>query len=254
MTGPAALRLNVVGAGGFATFLTGVLRDLPDVAVTMVADPDTDRAGQLARTLAARAVPDWQALVGADDVDVVVVATPPASHAETTLAALRAGRHVFSEKPLATGEDDAIAVRDAVAATGRVLVVDHMLRYNPVLRALARLRDPRFARRPVPRPARRPTRCSARSGGSPSRTTQATRTSARSTGSGTNGPAAGSSSSTACTSSTRPTPWSARPPSRCRACSATARQRPGRPGGRHHPVRGRRGDDIRAWLQPRPPL
>ncbi|MFE9693289.1 Gfo/Idh/MocA family protein [Micromonospora sp. NPDC005806] len=145
MTGPAALRLGVVGAGGFATFLSGALRDLPDVTVTVVADPDTDRAGRLAGTLAARAVADWQALVAADDVDVVVVATPPARHAETTLAALRAGRHVFSEKPLATTEDDAIAIRDAVAATGRVLVVDHVLRYNPVLRALARLRGPRFA-------------------------------------------------------------------------------------------------------------
>ncbi|MFU8876309.1 Gfo/Idh/MocA family protein [Micromonospora sp. SL4-19] len=142
------LRLGVVGAGGFATFLTGALRDLPDVAVTVVADPDNDRAGRLARTLAARPVPDWRALVTADDVDVVVVATPPAGHAETILAALRAGRHVFAEKPLATNEDEAASIRDAVAATGRVLVVDHVLRYNPVLRALARLRDPRFAAPP----------------------------------------------------------------------------------------------------------
>ncbi|MEU5721827.1 Gfo/Idh/MocA family oxidoreductase [Micromonospora sp. NPDC047738] len=148
MTGAAALRLGVVGAGGFATFLTGALLDLPDVTVTVVADPDTDRAGRLAANLAARPVPDWRALVTADDVDVVVVATPPAGHAETTLAALRAGRHVFSEKPLATSEDEAAAIREAVAATGRVLVVDHVLRYNPVLRALARLRDPRFAATP----------------------------------------------------------------------------------------------------------
>ncbi|MFE9201317.1 Gfo/Idh/MocA family protein [Micromonospora sp. NPDC007230] len=148
MSGPAPLRLGVVGAGGFATFLTGALRDLPDVTVTVVADPDTDRAGRLAGTLAARPVPDWRALVTDDDVDVVVVATPPAGHAETTLAALRAGRHVFAEKPLAVAEDEAAAIRDAVAATGRVLVVDHVLRYNPVLRALARLRDPRFAAPP----------------------------------------------------------------------------------------------------------
>ncbi|MBM0255678.1 Gfo/Idh/MocA family protein [Micromonospora sp. 4G55] len=148
MTGHTALRLGIVGAGGFATFLTGALRDLPDVTVTVVADPDTDRARRLAEILAARPVPDWRALVTADDVDVVVVATPPAGHAETTLAALRAGRHVFAEKPLAVNEDEAIAIRDAVAATGRVLVVDHVLRYNPVIRALARLRDPRFAAPP----------------------------------------------------------------------------------------------------------
>ncbi|SCF17394.1 Predicted dehydrogenase [Micromonospora viridifaciens] len=155
VTRPAPLRLGVVGAGGFAAFLTGALRELPDVTVTVVADPDADRAGRLAGTLAARPVPNWRALVTADDVDVVVVATPPAGHAEIILAALRAGRHVFAEKPLATNEDEAAAIRDAVAASGRVLVVDHVLRYNPVLRALARLRDPAFAAGPLLGPVRR---------------------------------------------------------------------------------------------------
>ncbi|HEY0700559.1 MAG TPA: Gfo/Idh/MocA family oxidoreductase, partial [Micromonospora sp.] len=53
-------------------------------------------------------------------------------------------RHVFCEKPLATVEADATAVRDAVAASDRTLVVDHVLRYNPILRALGRLRTGLF--------------------------------------------------------------------------------------------------------------
>ena len=61
---------------------------------------------------------------------------PPSS-----LAALAAGRHVFCEKPLATTYDRAREVVAAAARHGRALVVDHVLRYNPVLAALVVLRD-----------------------------------------------------------------------------------------------------------------
>jgi predicted dehydrogenase len=49
-----------------------------------------------------RVTTDWRALVSAPDVDVVVVCTPNALHAEQSIAALAAGKHVFCEKPMAT--------------------------------------------------------------------------------------------------------------------------------------------------------
>ena len=140
MTGP--LRLGVVGAGAFAAFVAAAVRTLPDVRITAVADTDAARAGRLAHQVSARPLTDWRALVGGDDVDVVVVATPPATHAEIALAALGAGKHVFCEKPLATDEAEAAAVASAAQRSGRVLVVDHVLRYNPILRAIRRLADP----------------------------------------------------------------------------------------------------------------
>ena len=69
-----------------------------------------------------------------------MVATPPADHAGIARAALEAGKHVFCEKPLALEDADAADLVDTVERTGRVLVVDHVLRYNPLLRALTRLR------------------------------------------------------------------------------------------------------------------
>ncbi|WP_406045793.1 Gfo/Idh/MocA family oxidoreductase [Micromonospora sp. NBC_00898] len=140
MTEPNVLRIGVVGAGRFAAFVTGAVHDLPDIRFTAVADPDAQRATQLAATLRARPLTDWQKLIRSDDVDAVVIASPPVTHAQLALAALRAGRHVFCEKPLATEEAAAAAVGAAVTASGRVLVVDHVLRYNPILRALGRLR------------------------------------------------------------------------------------------------------------------
>jgi len=56
------------------------------------------------------------------------------------LAGLRSGRHAFYEKPLATEVSDAVEVADAAQAAHRALVVDHVLRHNPILRALTQLR------------------------------------------------------------------------------------------------------------------
>ena len=134
------LGMGIVGAGGFAAFVADATADLPGVEVKAVADPVVERAHRLGSKHGARAVRDWEDLLRLPEVDVVVVATPPASHAVVATAALEAGRHVFCEKPLAMDESQAADLVDLVERTGRVLVVDHVLRYNPILRALNRLR------------------------------------------------------------------------------------------------------------------
>jgi predicted dehydrogenase len=140
MTATPVVGLGLVGAGGFATFLAGATASLPTVAVRAVADSRPAAARDLARAHGARSVESWRDLLAEDDVDAVVVATPPAGHAEIARAALEAGKHVFCEKPLALDDADARDLVATVERTGRVLVVDHVLRYNPLLRALGRLR------------------------------------------------------------------------------------------------------------------
>lgn len=60
--------------------------------------------------------------------DAVLIASPPAQHREAAVAALRAGRHVMIEKPLAAAADDARAILDAARAAGRVCAVGFNLR------------------------------------------------------------------------------------------------------------------------------
>lgn len=134
------LGLGIVGAGRFAAFVAGTAATLPGLAVAAVTDPDGSRAAALADAHGATVLPDVTALLGDDRVRAVVVAAPPDTHAPVSLRALAAGRHVFCEKPVALADADADAVRAAVAATGLTYVVDHVLRYNPVLAALVRLR------------------------------------------------------------------------------------------------------------------
>ncbi|MFE3517363.1 Gfo/Idh/MocA family protein [Streptomyces sp. NPDC059166] len=142
MTGaPAPLGLGLVGCGGFAEFVLDAVAGLPGLRLAAVADPSRERAERLGTRHGVPALPGLDELLTRDDVSAVLIATPPATHAAMATTALRAGRHVFCEKPLATTTEDAAAVAREADRAGRVLVVDHVLRYNPLLRAVRRLTD-----------------------------------------------------------------------------------------------------------------
>jgi UDP-N-acetylglucosamine 3-dehydrogenase len=141
MTARHALRFGVVGLGAYGedyiTCLQG-LGDALDVTVTAVCSSSSERA----QTVADRfGVPRWhsdaKALADDPEVDVVCVVTVESNHCEPALAALRAGKHVIVEKPLATRLDEADAMIAAAEAAGRFLMVGHLLRFDLMHRSLA---------------------------------------------------------------------------------------------------------------------
>lgn len=138
MTEVKPLGLGLIGAGGFARFVLSALADLPDVRLVAVTDTDSSQARRLAGG-SAQVTKDVAAMLECDEVEVVLIATPPHTHAELTIRALAAGRQVFCEKPVALTEADADRVLAAVIAGGRAYVVDHVLRYNPILAGIRRL-------------------------------------------------------------------------------------------------------------------
>jgi predicted dehydrogenase len=78
-----------------------------------------------------------------DRADAVIVATPIGAHAATVRRALAAGRHVLVEKPIAGSIQDARTLLALAESARRHLFVGHSERFNPVIRALARLVDPK---------------------------------------------------------------------------------------------------------------
>ncbi|WP_037571137.1 Gfo/Idh/MocA family protein [Phaeacidiphilus oryzae] len=138
---PEPLGIGLVGCGGFAEFVLDAAAGLPGLRLAAVADPSRERAERLGGSHGVPALGSLDELLGREDVAAVLIATPPATHAAMAVAALRAGRHVFCEKPLATTTADAAAVAEEARRAGRALVVDHVLRYNPLLRAVARLTE-----------------------------------------------------------------------------------------------------------------
>jgi UDP-2-acetamido-3-amino-2,3-dideoxy-glucuronate N-acetyltransferase len=74
-----------------------------------------------------------------DDVDAVVIATPAVTHADLAVRALDAGKHVFVEKPMAVSASEAEKIVAAADASGRVLMVDHVLEFHPAILKLRQL-------------------------------------------------------------------------------------------------------------------
>ena len=103
------LRAGVIGAGVFGGYHAAKWASFPGVALAAVLDPHPDRAQALAERHGARAVADAAALF--DAVDMVSIASPAHTHAAWALKALKAGKPVYVEKPLAIdlAEADAIA-------------------------------------------------------------------------------------------------------------------------------------------------
>ena len=88
----------------------------------IVCDLSPERASQRATDLGfSRYSDDWRAVVNDPAVELVSVCTPNDTHAEISIAALAAGKHVWCEKPMSTSLADSQAMTDAAAASsGRI--------------------------------------------------------------------------------------------------------------------------------------
>ena len=88
---------------------------------------------------------NYQSLIVLEDVDLVVVSTPPHLHHPITLAALDAGKHVICEKPMAMNSLQAAEmVARAAACPHQLAIIDHELRFNPTWRRMKELVDGGF--------------------------------------------------------------------------------------------------------------
>ncbi|WP_344477037.1 Gfo/Idh/MocA family oxidoreductase [Nonomuraea monospora] len=100
----------IVGAGVISGQYLRNLNAFPDVRVVAVADLDTDRAAAVAREHDVRVSGTLGAVLSLAEVELVVNLTIPAAHAAVALESLRAGKHVYGEKPLAMDLDEAAKV------------------------------------------------------------------------------------------------------------------------------------------------
>ena len=138
----ARVRIGVVGAGYFGRFHALKVAAGARSVLVGVHDAVAGRAEGLAAEAGCAAL-GWEALLGA--CDAVVIASPAASHHAMAAAALRAGRHVLVEKPVATSLAEADALVELARAGGLVLQVGHLLRYSPERAAIvARMARPAY--------------------------------------------------------------------------------------------------------------
>ncbi|GGF22526.1 Gfo/Idh/MocA family protein [Flavobacterium limi] len=128
-------KVGIIGYGGFGKFLHHWWSKIDNVEVTAVADHGThiQDAKKLER------YSNWEDLIEDSEIDIVSIVTPPGLHAEMACAAMKAGKHVLLEKPIAITEEQARQILEVQKETGRVITVDHMIRYNPIIQAIKEL-------------------------------------------------------------------------------------------------------------------
>jgi predicted dehydrogenase len=114
------LGVGLIGCGNVSRQYLPNGKRLDGVRYVACADIDAHAAATAAATWGLDACTSDE-LVRRDDVDVVLCLTPPDSHAAVAQQAIAAGKHVYTEKPLATSTDQARAVLDAAAAAGRLV-------------------------------------------------------------------------------------------------------------------------------------
>jgi predicted dehydrogenase len=136
------LNLGLVGLGYWGPNLARNFDDLPGAHLAWLADRDEARLERYAgRYPHARATTSFEDVLADESLDAVVIATPVVTHHELARQALRAGKHVFVEKPLALSAEDAEELVALASERGLVLMPGHLLLYHPAVAKLKALVD-----------------------------------------------------------------------------------------------------------------
>ncbi|MCX7012492.1 MAG: Gfo/Idh/MocA family oxidoreductase [Candidatus Sumerlaeota bacterium] len=139
------LRIGLAGLGFMGRIHLKNFLAHPQARVVALADEDADRRagrfgdlqGNLDEDVAAlriqpeRSFADFRDLCEADGIDAVAICLPTDLHEEAAARALRAGKHVFCEKPMALAPDQGRGMLEAAADSGKTLMIGHCLRFWP---------------------------------------------------------------------------------------------------------------------------
>ena len=127
-----------LGFAGLGWLGESLLKDLPAFPTLRLAAVQDVRADLVERYAGPWHGTDYAEMLAAPGVDAVVISTPNALHVPQAQAALRAGKHVLVQKPLALACADAQATIDLAAQVGRLLFVDYTYRFLQTVQVLRR--------------------------------------------------------------------------------------------------------------------
>ena len=134
MASPLPTRIGVLGAAAIAPMaLTNPARSVPEVQVVAISARDTKRAQRFAhKHHVPRVHNTYSDLLADPKIDAIYNPLPNSLHAEWTIRALRAGKHVLCEKPFASNTREAEEMADAARETGLILSEAFAYRYHPL--------------------------------------------------------------------------------------------------------------------------
>lgn len=137
-TGP--LKVGVIGCGAIAYWVhLPLLERMNGVELVAASDPDPAARARAATIIGAPVVEAADEIIGNSDIDAVVICAPTNLHAELAISAMKAGKHVMVEKPIATTADDARRVVAAAAVNGLSATIGFNRRTHPLFEQAKKL-------------------------------------------------------------------------------------------------------------------
>ena len=131
------LKVGVFGVGHLGKFHLNNWKEIAGVKLVGFFDPHTETAKQVAEEYGIKRFTDADKLI--DACDIVDVVTPTDQHYEVCMNAIRKGKHVFVEKPLAATVKEGRDIVNIVKEAGVKLQVGHIERFNPAYLAIKKL-------------------------------------------------------------------------------------------------------------------
>ncbi|WP_124728035.1 Gfo/Idh/MocA family protein [Staphylospora marina] len=126
------VRIGIVGAGGISRAHLSAIAKEPRTVCQAIADVSLDAARNVAEEYRIPEVhADYVRLLESPDIDAVIVCVPNFLHSRVTVDALRAGKHVLTEKPMALNVHLAREMKEAADQAGKVLMVAQNNRFRP---------------------------------------------------------------------------------------------------------------------------
>ncbi len=135
------LRIGLIGCGIMGRSLGDSVQKVDGVQLALVCDAVEDQAREAAERLSVPFETDVDATLTRDDLDGVMIATPPFLHEPLCVAAAEAGKHVFVEKPMAPTLAACDRMIEAVQRAGVRLMIGHVIRYHPIHERIKQMVD-----------------------------------------------------------------------------------------------------------------
>jgi 2-hydroxy-4-carboxymuconate semialdehyde hemiacetal dehydrogenase len=127
-----SVNIAVVGLGAFGQKHLDALANIPDANITYVAHSRQNVADEIAEKYGAiKGFDSYTELLAQPDLDGVILATPTQMHHDQTIEALRAGKHVMVEIPMADNLQGVQEIVDVQKETGLIAMAGHTRRFNP---------------------------------------------------------------------------------------------------------------------------
>jgi predicted dehydrogenase len=135
------LRFGLIGCGEIGRLRAAAMKRCASVHLFLVTDIDHRAAETVASQYGGLVENDWRAMLRRDDIDAVLISTPPSLHAEMSIEALNAGKHVLCEKPLARTPAECHRMVTAAKKNNRFLATGFNYRFYPSIEKARALLD-----------------------------------------------------------------------------------------------------------------